>query len=97
MHDINLSSVDAGEVVGAQEEKAGGEVVERDVDGVGIVGGVIGVPRMGNGGDLIVVVNVEGGEGGLLLRRRRIPLHERLYSRASKSVLRWAGIDVLYI
>ena len=86
MLDINLSSVDAGEeVVVGQEGKAGG-AAERDVDGVGIVAGVRGVLRMGSGGDLIVAVNVGGGEG-LLLLLRRIPLHNHVYLRASKSVL----------
>jgi hypothetical protein len=79
--------VDAGEeeVVVGREGRAGG-AVERDVDGVGTVGGVRGVLRMENGGDLIVVVNVEG-EGVLLLLLRRIPLHNHVYPRASKSVL----------
>jgi hypothetical protein len=96
MHDINLRTVDAGaeEVVVDREGRAGG-AVERDVDGVDIVGGargVRGVLRMGNGGDLIVVVNVGGGEGVLLLLHRRIPLHNHVYSRASKSVL-WRALS----
>jgi hypothetical protein len=100
MHDINLRTVDAGEeeVVVGREGRVGG-AVERDVDGVGIVGGVRGVLRMENGGDLIVVVNVEGEAVLLLLLLRRIPLHNPVYPRASKSVL-WSGLsgeDVLYI
>lgn len=90
MHDINLRTVDAGEeeVAVDREGRAGG-AVERDVDGVGIVGGVRGVPRTGNGEDLIVAVNV-GGEEGVLPLLRRIPLHNHISSRASKSGL-WSG------
>jgi hypothetical protein len=104
MHDINLKTVDAGEaeVVVVDREGRDGEAVERDVDGVDIVGGARGargVLRMGNGGDLIVVVNVGGGEGVPLLLHRQIPLHNHVYSRASESVL-WkalSGEGVLYI